>query len=176
MTYGYERRYADAFLVYTGELDILRSSYESASLFLEILAADDVAYFMISPAVSESVKLSFLRDLIHKTKLPTCFLALIYILSIHRRLTRLDHVLMVYQECVDKVLGDIHVYVTSALALNHHQEQLLTQHLQGYLNKNLRMHYKIDESLIGGFLIYINNRLFDGSFAYEMTLLERALR
>lgn len=88
---------------------------------------------------------------------------------IHKK--REKQVLEIIQEfsnILDKAMGRLHVQVTSAVQLNQEHLQTLTSAIQKKFAKEPVLHNQVDEALLGGMVVQINDIVVDFSIAKEL--------
>jgi F-type H+-transporting ATPase subunit delta len=64
------------------------------------------------------------------------------------------------------------VYVHTAYELSDDQKAELTEALEKYTGKSVESHFQIDESLIGGVAVRIEDTVIDGTVRYKLDKLE----
>ena len=68
-----------------------------------------------------------------------------------------------YTELLDRHLGRQRVEITTAVALESAETDRITSFVSGLIRSEVVLTTKVDESLIGGLVIQIGDRLLDGS-------------
>ncbi|MBM7645363.1 F-type H+-transporting ATPase subunit delta [Scopulibacillus daqui] len=72
--------------------------------------------------------------------------------------------------------GIVEVVVTTATPLKEKEKEKLAETLGQTLNKKLRIKTKVDPDVIGGLLVRIGNRLYDGTMAGKLARFKQELK
>jgi F-type H+-transporting ATPase subunit delta len=72
--------------------------------------------------------------------------------------------------------GIVDMTVTTASPLTKEDEEKLAAAFSRHLNKQLRIHAKVDPKVIGGVLVKIGNRLYDGTLAGKLDRFSKELK
>ena len=137
--------------------------------------SSDLHNVLDTPAVPGSRKKAVvgrIADLLGISRLVRNFL---FVLIDHRRIASLPEIIQSFEEIVDQRMGYARVEIASARQLTHEQTSYLLQRLEGLLGKLIRIHYRVDESLIGGVVARIGSTVYDGSVRGQLKSLERCL-
>lgn len=80
-----------------------------------------------------------------------------------------------FQELVDQANGITHATVTSALPLSPDELKAVTDKLSGMTGGTVIVQSRVDESILGGLVIQMGDRLIDGSTRSRLQALKRQL-
>jgi F-type H+-transporting ATPase subunit delta len=80
-----------------------------------------------------------------------------------------------YQNLVDTVKGVSRVVITSAIKLDTNEKAKLTKQLSVQLKKEIELSESVDESLIGGVVIKIGDKVLDGSIKGRLDSMRASL-
>jgi F-type H+-transporting ATPase subunit delta len=97
------------------------------------------------------------------------------VLNNHGRLGGIVHVVDAYDELLDEQLGKIEVDVTVAQKLEPAQLEQVRQRVSQALKKDAVVHQYVDESIIGGLVIRVQDKLIDASVRTQLAALRRRL-
>jgi F-type H+-transporting ATPase subunit delta len=97
------------------------------------------------------------------------------VLSSHDRLGQLSGVLEAFQALVDAKLGKVEVDVTTASALNAEELSEVRERVSRALGCDAVVHPYVDESIIGGMILRIGDRLIDGSVRAQLEAMRKKL-
>ncbi len=97
-------------------------------------------------------------------------------LAENRRLQLLSHIAEQFEKLRADVEGVVDVEVVAARAIEAPQEKKLAAALAKRLGREVRMHTKIDESLIGGAIVRAGDLVIDGSLKGRLERLGTALQ
>jgi len=168
--------YGDALFDLALNKDILDEVWEEAQALATIWNDDNgFADMMVHPRIAKEDKIKFINDVIGKraSEVITGFLA---VLIEKGRMTELVSVLDYFS---DKVREYKHIgvaYVTSATALSDKQKADINKRLLEVTEYvSFEMNYSVDESLIGGMVIRIGDRVLDGSIKQKLDSMTREL-
>jgi len=97
------------------------------------------------------------------------------VLNLKRRLKNLPEIASAYDDLLDEKLGKIEVDVTVAHKLSPDQLEQVRQRISQALKKDAVLHQYIDDSLIGGLLLRIQDKLIDASVKSQLQLMKKEL-
>jgi F-type H+-transporting ATPase subunit delta len=96
-------------------------------------------------------------------------------LAANRRLHLLSHIAAQFEALRAEVEGVVDVEIISARDIAAPQEKKLTAALKRRLGRDVRLHTRIDESLIGGAIVRAGDLVIDGSLKGRLARLGSAL-
>jgi F-type H+-transporting ATPase subunit delta len=91
------------------------------------------------------------------------------------RLGSLTHIADAYHEMLDEQLGKIEVDVTVAQKLSSEQLEEVRQRVSAALKKDAVVHQYVDESIIGGLVIRVQDKLIDASVKTQLAAMKQQL-
>jgi F-type H+-transporting ATPase subunit delta len=91
------------------------------------------------------------------------------------RLGYLAHLTHAYAVLLEIKLGKIDVDVTVATALDPAALEEVRRLVSAALNKDAVVHQKVDESILGGLVLKVGDKLIDGSAKGQLEQLKRKL-
>jgi F-type H+-transporting ATPase subunit delta len=98
------------------------------------------------------------------------------LLLLRRRRTLLGpQIAVAYDEILDKAKGVSHAYVTSAVALTDEEKRDVESKLREVTGGEIILNTDVDESIIGGLVVRIGDRLIDGSTRGRLIALKERL-
>lgn len=130
---------------------------------------------LITPAVPASRKkavVSRVGDALELSRVARNFL---FVLVDKRRIPSLAGILDRLDEILDERMGFARANVASAREMTEEQRALVTTQLERLTGKRIRMHFKVDGSLIGGVVARIGSTVYDGSVRGQLDTLGRKL-
>ncbi|KPJ68131.1 MAG: hypothetical protein AMJ43_01635 [Coxiella sp. DG_40] len=95
------------------------------------------------------------------------------VLATHRRLAILPVIAECYEQLCNKHENIVKLKIISAMPLPNEQQEKLQQCLQKRIGTKIVAQYKCDQSLIGGIVIRIDDRIIDGSIRGKLQRLEK---
>ena len=69
----------------------------------------------------------------------------------------------------------VNAVVKSAVDLNDEAKTRIQKELEDFTKKKVNITYKVDSSLIGGFIVLINDQVIDSSIKNQLKLLKKKL-
>jgi F-type H+-transporting ATPase subunit delta len=91
------------------------------------------------------------------------------------RLSLLPAMAGAYDDLLDKQRGNIEVDVTVAHKLNDEQLESVRRTVSEALKRNAVVHQYLDESIIGGVVLRVQDQLIDGSVRAQLTAMRQKL-
>ena len=166
------KRYALAIYDFATENDEVFEVFEVLNLLLEHIKNDeDFKKFLKYPVIDKEEKKKLINHIysdVNKQSLK--------ILDYLVDKDRLLHIKEIYEE-YSKIYYEKHkkIIVTAIFPkeLTEAQKEKLTENLKKLKGKDVVIHYRIDEKLIGGGLIRINDEVIDGSIKTQLNSIKR---
>ena len=81
-----------------------------------------------------------------------------------------------YGQLVDDRLGRQRIEVTTAVELDSAEAERIQQFVAGLVQREVVMSTRVDDSILGGMVIQIGDRLLDGSTRSKLEVLRRQIR
>jgi F-type H+-transporting ATPase subunit delta len=164
-------RYASALLHLTAEQE--KPDAVAAGLMVVKNAVDasrDLRRFLESPVVSKEKKKEVLRTMF-KRKVPAAVQLYLAGLVDKGRENALGEILRQYFLLRDESLGIVAVDVKTASKFTPKQSKALTQQLELYTQKKVRITFSLDTALKGGFVARIGDTMLDASITRQIEIL-----
>ena len=169
------RRYANAFLQTAIESNRLEECREDMLFIKETIEdSKELQLFLKSPIVKKEKKKAVL-DEIFQEELNDLTIKLIEILSQKDREDMLEKVTAKFVELYNRHQGIIEVGITSAMKLDSEQMKELTGKLEKTTGKTVNVRESINEDLIGGLKVRIEDTVIDGTVKYKLNQLKDRL-
>ena len=168
--------YGEALFELAVEEDRLDSLAEEIRSLQQILSENkDLDKLMNHPKISKDEKLQVMEN-IFKEKISEELMGLLSIMIMKDRYRELDSVLEYFLSRVKEVKGIGVAYVTTVSGLSDVQkEQIVAKLLATTGYRQMEMHYQEDQSLIGGMVIRIGDRIVDSSIRTKLEELQKQL-
>ncbi|OGT96316.1 MAG: ATP synthase F1 subunit delta [Gemmatimonadetes bacterium RIFCSPLOWO2_02_FULL_71_11] len=80
-----------------------------------------------------------------------------------------------YQDLVDRHLGRVHAGVTTARPVDEALRAAITERLTAAIGKTVVPHFRTEASVIGGVIVRVGDRVFDGSLRRRIRLLRHRM-
>lgn len=162
------KRYASALFEVAREHETIDAVEKQLTQVNDVINQhDELKKVLQHPQVASKNKKALIRD-IFQEDLKQEVLNLLMILVDRNRENIIPDLLEAYTVKANSERGIIDVTVTTASPLDEKEKELLAGKLSQALNKKMRIHTKIKPDLIGGILVRIGNRLYDGTIAGKL--------
>jgi len=125
-----------------------------------------------NPVVKTEMKSSILEE-IFKNKVSSETMEFILFVVKKKREEILSSILEKFKELRDLKLGFVNVNVLVASEFSDSQRNELQNKLQNVLKKKVRMSYKVDEKILGGFIVQAGDRVYNASIKHQLDLLKK---
>jgi F-type H+-transporting ATPase subunit delta len=130
--------------------------------------------FLRDPAISRDERRTvvdrILRPLVHP--LVGNFLL---VANEHGRLGFLDQIAAAYKALLDELLGNVEVELTVAHELTPDQLEMVRLRVSDALKKNARIKQNVDDSIIGGMVLKVEDTLIDASVKSQLRAMKKQL-
>jgi F-type H+-transporting ATPase subunit delta len=147
---------------------------EMAELGKIIEANKSLASFLSDPGISSSDRTEMLNK-VFKGKISPLVMNLMGVLNSKRRLALLHAITQSYQELLDEQLGKVEVDVTVAHRLDSGELEQVKKRISQALKKDAIVHQYVDEKIIGGMVLRVDDKLIDASVKSQLEAMKRQL-
>ena len=130
--------------------------------------------FLANPGISEAER----GDLIRRTfegRINPLLLNFLNVLNNKGRLGSLAPIAEAYDDLLDEKLGKVEVDVTVAQKLAPEQLEQVRQRVSQALGKDAVVHQYVDESIIGGLILRVQDKLIDASVRSQLRAIREKL-
>ncbi|HKL88115.1 MAG TPA: ATP synthase F1 subunit delta [Salinibacter sp.] len=170
------RRYAAALYEEADATGVLEDVDDDVLMLRESLESNgELARFFKSPVIPQEKKETVIQELLSDrvAKLTVQFLRLL----VHKdRETMTKAILDQYQSLRDEQRGIVDATVQVARPLSDEDRETIVETLEAETGKSVRLSVEEDADLIGGVVIRIGDRVFDGSVRNQLVNLRDRLR
>ena len=171
-------RYASAFAdVVTGPsgMDAAQAVQQLRSFAALLAGSVDLQNALASPAVAAARKRAVVRKLADELGLAKIVRNFLLVLTDHRRISALPHVVDAFEIQLDERLGFVRAELDSAVVLDDRQKAALAEELSRLTGKKVRPRFQVKPELIGGVLARIGSTAYDGSVRGQLDALGHKL-
>jgi F-type H+-transporting ATPase subunit delta len=137
-----------------------------------ISKSKELRLFLANPIIKKSVKLEVFKEILKTLKSNDLFGFIEFIVSKNREKIFPD-IVKRFLEMRDTRLGILRGEVTCAVELTDLQQASLKKELEVYSKKKVELTFKIDERIIGGFVIKAGDTVIDASITNQLKLLRK---
>lgn len=133
-----------------------------------------IAIALDSPRVAKATKASLLADALRGVA-PAEFVRFLHAVVYRGRQGLLGEIAHEYQTLLDVTLNRVHAGITLATGPDPRFEQQVVARLQTALGREVRAHFRADPEILGGVVVRVGDRVFDGSLRRKLAVLRRHL-
>ena len=142
---------------------------------IEVLDADRAfERFLASPAIGEAERGKVI-DHVFRGRVSTLLANFLGVVNQKGRLGLLRQVVNAYDELLEEQLGKVEVDVTVAQRLGPDQLEKVRRRVSEALKRDAVVHQYVDESILGGLILRVEDRLLDASVRYQLRAIRQQL-
>ncbi len=168
-------RYAKAFFLLGKEKEKLNVFVQDIRLLDTLIKENTDLWLMLeSPVVKSSQKKSVMTQLLEKN-VDTLTIQFINLIITNRRELFLKEITRIFLTMYRKEQGVIDTTLTTAVALDKISKEQMQEKLAKAFNGTIEITEKVDESLIGGFVIRVEDQQIDASVKHQLKTIKREL-
>jgi len=169
------RRYAWALLSAAEEGQFLDQATDALNSIKETLAnSRDLVHVLRSPLINGDKKTHIL-EVVFKEIAGEKVMIFLRLLAHKKRAGQLPEIIGEYQKLLDEKNGVINVSINSAVMLSDEQAKDLVNKLANYTGKKVRAKMKLEEALLGGVTVKIEDTIIDGSVRHQLQMMKKSL-
>ncbi|MFM1816654.1 MAG: hypothetical protein RLZ98_3349 [Pseudomonadota bacterium] len=138
--------------------------------------SEDLRRLVRSPVFSTDEQSKAIAAIVDKAgagELTSNFLRLI---ARNRRLFALPDMIRAYRSMAARARGEVDADVASAVPLTEQQLIQLTDTLKAAVGKDVKIHTRVDPSLLGGLVVKVGSRMIDSSLATKLNSLKTRMK
>jgi len=139
-----------------------------------VQADERIAVTLESPRVPKAVKAKLLADALSDVA-PVEFVRFLQAVVRRGRQGLLQEMSEEYQTLVDVMQDRVHAGVILSLEADANLRRQVIAKLEGALGKEVRAHFRADPGILGGVLVRVGDRVFDGTLRRRLTVLRRRM-
>ena len=139
-----------------------------------IQADERIAVVLESPRVSKAAKSEILERAL-KGEAPREFVRFLQAVVRRGRQGLLAEIAQEYQVLLDVKLNRVHAGVTLADEADARMQKQVVERLTEALGREVRAYFRSDPKILGGVVVRVGDRIFDGSVRRRLTALQRRM-
>ncbi len=139
-----------------------------------IQADERIAVALESPRVSKAAKSQILERAL-KDEAPPEFIRFLQAVVRRGRQGLLAEIAQEYQVLLDQKLNRVHAGVTLASEADARMQKQVVERLAKALGREVRAYFRSDPRILGGVVVRVGDRIFDGSVRRRLTALQRRM-
>jgi F-type H+-transporting ATPase subunit delta len=173
------RKYARAFFALSekaGDAE-LNGNAESLNGLAEALGASPVlAGLLSSPVFLPEEKRHVLLKLLDRLSAGAILRNFCMLLADKNRLTLLKDIAAVYANMLDEKIGTLRGAMTTAVPLPAGKQDSIKTHLEKISGKRIVLDFNVDEEILGGLILRVEDRVLDGSLKAQINILKNQIK
>ncbi len=174
-SYNISTRYANALMELATEKNILEQVADDMQLvFNGIASSKELRTILKSPVISPEKKEAILNG-IFQDKIGDVSNNFIQFIVKKNREDIIYDILKRFKELYNIKTNRVEAYIKSSVELTDEQKKQLQSSLEKFTKKEVIPFYSIDESIIGGFVVKINDTVLDSSIKQQLNRLRKKL-
>ncbi len=138
-----------------------------------IQADPAIAVVLDSPRVTKAVKSRLLAEALKEA--PVELVRFLQAVVRRGRQGLIGEIAQEYQALVDQKQNRVHAGVTLSTPADEALTRRIVERLSEVLGKEVRAHVKADAGILGGVVVRIGDRVYDGSLKRRLTVLRRRM-
>ena len=169
-------RYARALLQLANQqqdAESIRSELQGLSQVMD--ASPAFAALVADPGVSEATRHNLIQRTFGGGRVSPTLLNFLGLLNSKGRLGLLREIIEAYDDLLEEQLGNVEVDVTTAQRLSPDQVEQVRQRVSAALGRNAVVHQYVDEAIIGGLVLRVQDKLIDASVRFQLEQMRRQL-
>jgi F-type H+-transporting ATPase subunit delta len=131
--------------------------------------------YLADPSISNEARAKTLGEIFGGKVMPLLW-NFIGILNVKNRLSLLSQIIAAYDDLLDEKYGKIEVDVTTAHQLSPDELENVRQRVSSALKRDAVVHQYVDESLIGGMLLRVQDQLIDASVKSKLQGIKQKMK
>ncbi|MBN3523929.1 F0F1 ATP synthase subunit delta [Paenibacillus apiarius] len=173
---GIAKRYARALFELAEERKSISETEQQLKEAAQLVSGNEKLHVLLtSPNVVLADKIGVL-DIALKEQVSDIVFNTLQLLIERGRINILHEVVDSYIRIAGEAIGLLDAYVTTAYPLNETEKQAVAAEFGQKLGKTIRIQNEVDASIIGGMLVRIGDRLYDGSLSGKLKRLNKTLK
>jgi F-type H+-transporting ATPase subunit delta len=168
------RRYAQAVFQIAVESDELERWLDDLTQLADAITNEEFGQTLSAPRISMAQKESLIRESLGPTVGPLA-LNLICLLASRGQVNVLPGIADRFQDMLDVHQGVERAEVVSAVSLTDAQRDQVTQMLNDFSGRDVRLTTRVDPDILGGLVVRIGDRVMDGSARSRLQNMRREL-
>jgi F-type H+-transporting ATPase subunit delta len=176
ITSNVARRYARAFFAVAGEQNRYEEYYRELRLFAVVMEDNkNFRELLSNPVYDRGDKEKVVDRVLQKLDLSLPTANFIRLLVKKRRIASLTDIEESYRKLMDDALGISRVQVRTAFPMTSELAASLQRGLESLTGKKVEMQIDEDASLLGGVVVRVGDKLYDGSIKVQLNNMSRLL-
>ena len=138
-------------------------------------AASELRTLFSAPSVDVESKKRLAETIGERIGFSKSIRNLIFVMLDNRRITLLPELITALEKWFDEKQGISRISVTSSAALLAEQRASVIEKFQRLTGCEIHASFHLDETLLGGVVVRVGSKLYDGSVSAQLQVLDRAM-
>jgi F-type H+-transporting ATPase subunit delta len=138
-------------------------------------AAPELRTLLLAPSVDVESKKRLAATIGDRIGFSKSVRNLTFVLLDNRRITLLPELISAFEQWFDEKQGISRISVTSAAPLLDDQRAAVIDKFQRLTGREIHASFHLDETLLGGVVVRVGSKLYDGSLSSQLQVLDRAM-
>ena len=174
-SYNIATRYANALMELATEKNVLKQVADDMELvFNGIAYSKELRTILKSPIIKTEKKETILNE-IFKNRIGDVSANFLQFVIKKKRENLIYDILKRFKELYYLRINRVEAKITSSVELTERQKDQLQSSLEKYTQKDVTSIFAIDDSIIGGFVVKINDTVLDSSIKQQLNKLRKKL-
>ena len=169
------KRYARALLGLASGHDQLEAWGVELERLARIVDAPEIAVQLESPELAQVARLEALSKIAEKLDLSFPLRSFAVVVARHGRVADLTAMAEAYRRMLDDLMGRARATLTFSRQPSDEETAQISTHLEAIAKKKIIPTIKVDVSLIGGVVVELEGKIYDGSLANRLAEAQRRL-
>lgn len=169
------KRYAEALFEVANEKSLLEQTEKDLQLIVEVIKeTEDLMAFLRHPKIDLKAK----KELIEtnfKDSISTISKNFVYQLIDSGRIEFIGEIYKLFVKYANDARGIVDVEAVTAIPLNESNKEKVLQSFVQKLGKEVHLKNTVDPTLLGGMVVKVGDRVYDGSINKQLEVLKRSL-
>lgn len=135
-------------------------------------SSEELKNVINNPSISTEEKQIVLCKLFQNNIMPIVY-NFLFTLNLRKRVNIISSIAEEFQKELEKIKNITHVNVTSAIELNDSRKEDIKQKLANKLQKEVIVDWTVDNEIIGGLVMNINETIVDNSVKHKLEDLQK---
>ena len=173
------RKYARALFALSearGDAELNGNAEALANLVAAINASPALAGLLASPLFSVDEKRQVMLKLLEQAKAGGNVRNFCLLLADKNRLPELRDIAAAYAAMLDAKAGTLRGQMTTAVPLPAEKQSGIKTHLEKISGKRIILDFNVDEDILGGLILKVEDRVLDGSLKAQINILKDQIK
>ncbi|MEE8185511.1 MAG: ATP synthase F1 subunit delta [Thermodesulfobacteriota bacterium] len=167
--------YAEALLKIAMAEDFVERVEEESINLKKILAVSKFKEFFYNPKINSAEKKDALREILEKEGISSITLNYLNLIVDQRRERLFSKIIEEFLRLVSTASGKVVAYMVSAIPLSSDIIRQMEERLSGSTGKEVEIKAEVDESIVGGFIIRMGNKVVDASLQKQLQMIKEEM-